>query len=66
MADEPAFRFPAIGTKYSRPIGEWQAPMRRHPSPTLMGPVAAPKDDHHAGHGHADAMVAQIPAADRA
>lgn len=68
MADEPvkgpASYFPSIEKKYGRPIAEWQALVRRHCPGRHMELVAMLKNDHGMGHGHANALVAYVLAAD--
>lgn len=54
----PASYFPAIETKYGRPVQEWidlidASPLTRH-----MELVAWLKTEHGLGHGHANALVA--------
>ncbi|MFD0856045.1 DUF4287 domain-containing protein [Actinomadura adrarensis] len=54
----PASYFPAIETKYGRPVQEWidlinSSPLTRH-----MEIVGWLKTEHGLGHGHANALVA--------
>lgn len=69
MADEPvkgpASYFPSIEKKYGRPIAEWQALVRQHCPARHMELVAMLKNDHGMGHGHANALVAYVLAADK-
>ncbi len=68
MADErirgPASYFPAIEKKYGRPVGEWQALVRKHYPARHMELVAMLKGEHGLGHGHANAIVAATLAED--
>jgi len=70
MADEPikgpASYFPSIEKKYGRPIGDWQALVRARMPAKHMELVAMLKDEHGMGHGHANAVVAYVLAADKA
>lgn len=70
MVDErikgPASYFPSIEKKYGRPISEWQALVRRRYPAKHMELVAMLKGEHGMGHGHANAVVAQTLAEDRA
>ncbi len=54
----PASYFPSIEKKYGRPIGEWQALVRKALPAKHMELVAMLKNDHGMGHGHANAIVA--------
>lgn len=54
----PASYFPAIETRYGRPIGEWQALIRQRLPARHMELVAFLKLEHGMGHGHANALVA--------
>lgn len=69
MADEPikgpASYFPAIEKRYGRPIGEWQALVRAALPARHMELVAMLKNEHGMGHGHANAVVAQVLAAEK-
>ncbi len=69
MADEPikgpASYFPSIEKKYGRPIGEWQDLVRGALPAKHMELVAMLKDVHGMGHGHANAVVAHVLAAEK-
>ncbi len=69
MADEPvkgpASYFPSIEKKYGRPIAAWQELVRQHCPARHMELVAMLKKDHGMGHGHANALVAYVLAADK-
>jgi len=69
MVDEPAkgpaSYFPSIEKKYGRPIAEWQALVRQKLPAKHMALVAMLKDDHGMGHGHANAIVAHMLAAEK-
>jgi hypothetical protein len=69
MADEaikgPASYFPSIEKKYGRPVEEWLALVRKHLPAKHMELVAMLKADHGMGHGHANALVAHVLAAER-
>lgn len=63
MADPvkgPASYFPSIEAKYGKPIGEWQALVRRHLPARHMELVQMLKSEHGMGHGHANAVVAHV------
>lgn len=61
----PASYFPSIEKKYGRPIIEWQELVRQNLPATHMELVAMLKNNHGMGHGHANAIVAYVLAADR-
>jgi len=61
----PASYFPSIEKKYGRPIIEWQELVRQNMPATHMELVAMLKNNHGMGHGHANAIVAYVLAADR-
>jgi hypothetical protein len=69
MADEPvkgpASYFPSIEKKYGRPIAEWQELVRQHMPAKHMELVAILKNGHGIGHGHANAIVAYVLAAEK-
>lgn len=69
MADEPvkgpASYFPSIEKKYGHPISYWQDLVRRNMPAKHMELVALLKNDHGMGHGHANAIVAHVLAADK-
>lgn len=69
MAEEPikgpASYFPSIEKKYGRPIGEWQELVRKALPAKHMELVAMLKDAHGMGHGHANAVVAHVLAAEK-
>jgi hypothetical protein len=62
----PASYFPSIERKYGRPISEWQELVRKHYPSKHMELVSMLKSEHGMGHGHANAIVAQTLAEDRA
>lgn len=70
MTDErikgPASYFPSIEKTYGKPIAEWQALVRKHYPAKHMELVALLKSAHGMGHGHANAVVAQTLAEDKA
>jgi Domain of unknown function (DUF4287) len=61
----PASYFPSIEKKYGRPVGDWQALVRKHYPATHMELVAMLKAEHGIGHGHANAIVAYTLAKDK-
>ncbi|APX84875.1 hypothetical protein BV511_09210 [Methylorubrum extorquens] len=61
----PASYFPSIEKTYGRPIGEWQEIVRKRLPAKHMDLVAMLKADHGMGHGHANAIVAHVLAAER-
>lgn len=61
----PASYFPSIEAKYGKPIGEWQALVRRHLPTRHMELVAMLKAEHGMGHGHANAVVAHVLAEEK-
>ncbi|MDW9591870.1 DUF4287 domain-containing protein [Sinorhizobium meliloti] len=61
----PASYFPSIEKKYSRPIGDWQALVRKHYPAKHMELVGMLKSEHGMGHGHANALVAHTLAEDK-
>lgn len=69
MADDPikgpASYFPSIEKKYGKPIAEWQALIRERLPAKHMELVAMLKTDHAMGHGHANALVAHVLAAEK-
>lgn len=62
----PASYFPAIEKKYGRPIAEWQELIRARNPAKHMELVAWLKSEHGMGHGHANALVAQTLAEEKA
>jgi hypothetical protein len=62
----PASYFPSIERKYGRPISEWQELVRKHYPSKHMELVSMLKSEYGMGHGHANAIVAQTLAEDRA
>ena len=60
----PASYFPSIEKRYGRPIGEWQKLVRGKLPAKHMELVAMLKADHGMGHGHANAIVAHVLAAE--
>lgn len=69
MADQalkgPASYFPSIEKKYGRPIAEWQALVRKACPAKHMALVEMLKTEYGMGHGHANAVVAHVLAADK-
>ena len=61
----PASYFPSIEKAYGRPIAEWQAVVRARCPAKHMDLVAMLKAEHGFGHGHANALVASVLAADK-
>lgn len=61
----PASYFPSIEKTYGRPIGEWQDLVRTKLPAKHMDLVAMLKADHGMGHGHANAIVAHVLAAEK-
>ncbi|MDR7039417.1 hypothetical protein J2X36_004193 [Methylobacterium sp. BE186] len=61
----PASYFPSIEKKYGRPIREWQQLVRERLPAKHMELVAMLKGDHGMGHGHANAIVAHVLAAEK-
>ncbi|WP_163579660.1 DUF4287 domain-containing protein, partial [Klebsiella pneumoniae] len=51
--------------KYGRPIAEWQELVRKALPAKHMELVAMLKNEHGMGHGHANAVVAHVLAADK-
>lgn len=60
----PASYFPSIEAKYGHPIAHWQAIVRAAMPAKHMELVALLKGDYGMGHGHANAIVAHVLAAD--
>lgn len=58
----PASYFPSIERKYGRPVAEWQALVAATGGTKHMEMVAWLKDEHGMGHGHANAVVADLRA----
>ncbi|WP_338664435.1 DUF4287 domain-containing protein [Pararoseomonas sp. SCSIO 73927] len=69
MTDEPikgpASYFPSIEKRYGKPIAEWQDLVRRSLPARHMELVSMLKNDHGMGHGHANAIVAHVLAAEK-
>ncbi|WP_183438428.1 DUF4287 domain-containing protein [Methylobacterium sp. R2-1] len=59
----PASYFPSIEKKYGRPINEWEQIVRDQLPAKHMELVAMLKNNHGMGHGHANAIVAHVLAA---
>lgn len=70
MADDrvkgPKSYFPSIEKTYGRPVAEWQQLVRAAYPARHMELVAMLKTEHGLGHGHANAIVAQTLAEDKA
>lgn len=62
----PASYFPAIEQKSGQPVSHWQEVARRHLPAKHTELVAMLKTGYGLGHGHANALVAHIVAADKA
>ena len=62
----PASYFPSIEKKYGRPIAEWQELIRARNPAKHMELVAWLKSEDGRGHGHANALVAQTLAEEKA
>jgi hypothetical protein len=65
MSDEqklkgPASYFPSIEKKYGQPISHWIAIAQAEIGKPHMQIVNVLKVDHGLGHGHANAIVAQV------
>ena len=56
----PASYFPSIEKTYGRPIAEWKALVRAAMPARHMELVAMLKEQHGMGHGHANAIVADM------
>ena len=65
MVKGPASYFPSIEQKYGRPVEEWQQLVRESPLEKHMELVTWLKTEHGMGHGHANAVVAYVRAAQR-
>ncbi|WP_372351384.1 DUF4287 domain-containing protein [Streptomyces sp. KL116D] len=65
-AKGPASYFPSIEKKYGEPIAHWQGLIRSSPLTKHMELVNWLKAEHGLGHGHANALVAQTLAEDKA
>ena len=61
----PASYFPSIEKTYGRPIGEWLQRVRDKLPAKHMDLVAMLKTEHGMGHGHANAIVAAVLAAEK-
>ena len=66
MVTGPASYFPSIEAKYGRPIAEWITIVRAAFPAKHMELVAMLKNEHGMGHGHANAIVAYVLAAEKA
>ena len=53
----PKSYFPSIEKTYGKPISHWMTILKKHKTKTHMEMVAALKNDHAMGHGHANAVV---------
>jgi hypothetical protein len=62
----PATYFPSIEKTNGRPVAEWQALVRQRYPAKHMELVSMLKTEHGLGHGHANAIVAQTLAEDKA
>lgn len=58
----PASYFPSIEAKYGKSIAEWQDLMRAAGISKHMELVTWLKQEHGMGHGHANALVADLRA----
>ncbi|WCB91598.1 hypothetical protein DSM104299_00271 [Baekduia alba] len=58
----PASYFPSIEARYGRSIAEWQGLLRATGLTKHMELVAWLKQEHGMGHGHANALVADLRA----
>lgn len=56
----PASYFPSIEAKYGRPITEWKELIRGQSGKKHMELVNWLKQEHGMGHGHANALVADM------
>lgn len=54
----PASYFPSIEKKYGQPISHWLSVLDTMKGKKHMEMVAALKEEHNMGHGHANALVA--------
>ena len=61
----PASYFPSIKKRYGHPIGEWQQRVRDKLPAKHMDLVAMLKTEYGMGHGHANAIVAAVLAAEK-
>jgi hypothetical protein len=61
----PASYFPSIEKTYGRPIGEWLQHVRDKLPAKHMDLVTMLKTEHGMGHGHANAIVAAVLAAEK-
>lgn len=61
----PASYFPSIEKTYGRPIAEWEAVVRQRLPARHMELVAMLKAEHGMGHGHANAIVGHVLAAEK-
>ncbi|TXM96649.1 DUF4287 domain-containing protein [Methylobacterium sp. WL103] len=61
----PASYFPSIEKKYGRPVSAWQQIVRDELPAKHMDLVAMLKSDHGLSHGHANAIVASVLAAEK-
>ncbi len=61
----PASYFPSIEKTYGHPISEWQQIVRDRLPARHMELVSMLKNEHGMGHGHANAIVAHVLAAEK-
>jgi hypothetical protein len=61
----PASYLPSIEKTYGRPVQEWFDLIRTRPGLKHMELVAWLKEAHRLGHGHANALVAQVLGGER-
>lgn len=61
----PASYFPSIEKTYGQPIEHWLSVVRAMPGLKHMEQVAKLKTEHGLGHGHANAIVAHVHAANK-
>lgn len=62
----PSSHFPSIEAKYGQPVAHWLKLLTSMKGLKHMDMVAALKNDHGMGHGHANALVAHHMAENKA
>ncbi len=60
----PASYFPSIEAKYGKPIDHWIELVKSRSDEPHMARVKWLKEEHGLGHGHANAIVAYVRAAE--